>query len=278
MENQVCLITGCNTGIGKATATELARKGAIIIMACRNQVKAERARVDIIAQSQNKEIDLFIVDLAIQSSIHKFAEAVHKKYNKIDVLINNAGAIFYNRHLTPDKIEATFAVNHLAYFLVTHLLLDLLRAAPSGRIINVASRAHLGQIIDFSDLMGEKRYSAFKAYGQSKLANIMFTYKLAEYLQGTNITANCLHPGLVSTEFTRDMPLWFRMLFTYLGLTPEKGAETSIFLASSPSVEGVTGKYFYKKKPTATSHVSYDTAMQQKLWDISLELTGIKKF
>jgi NAD(P)-dependent dehydrogenase (short-subunit alcohol dehydrogenase family) len=278
MENQVCLITGCSTGIGKATAIELAKKGAVIIMACRNQVKAERARVDIIAQSRNKEIDLFIVDLGIQNSIRKFAEAVHKKYDKIDVLINNAGAIFYNRHFTPDKIESTFAINHLAYFLVTHLLLDLLRAAPSGRIINVASRAHLGHIIDFDDLMGEKRYSFFKAYGQSKLANIMFTYKLAEYLKGTKITANCLHPGLVSSEFTRDMPFWFRMIFTYLGLTPEKGAETSIFLASSPLVEGVTGKYFYKKKTASTSHISYDTAIQQKLWDISLELTGIEKY
>ncbi|MCS6903988.1 MAG: SDR family oxidoreductase [Bacteroidia bacterium] len=278
MENQICLITGCNTGIGKVTAIELAKRGATIIMACRNQVKAERAKVEIIAQSQNPRIDLFLVDLSLQSSIRKFAEAVHKKYNKIDILINNAGAIYYHRYVTPEKIELTFAVNHLAYFLVTHLLLDLIKAAPQGRIINVASRAHQGYTIDFNDLMGEKNYSPFKAYGQSKLANIMFTYKLAEYLQGTKVTANCLHPGLVNTEFARDMPFWFRMIFTYLGLTPEKGAETTIYLATEPSLAGVTGKYFYKKKEAKTSYISYDKNIQQQLWDISLKLVGIHQF
>ncbi|NBU65421.1 MAG: SDR family NAD(P)-dependent oxidoreductase [Chloroflexia bacterium] len=204
------------------------------------------------------------------------ADTLKERYDRIDVLINNAGAYFTERQMSVDGIEMTWALNHMAPFLLTTQLLDLLRASAPARIITVASAAHQGATIDFNDLEGAKRFGGWKAYGQSKLANIMFTYELANRLFDSDVTANCLHPGFVATGFAQNNPGWFAKVFAvmqrYLAITPEQGAETTIFLAGSDSVANVTGRYFDKCKPVPSSKVSYDVTTQRRLWQQSLDM------
>ncbi len=276
MSGKICMVTGANTGIGKATAHGLAALGASVIMICRNQSKGEEARADIISESGNKAVDLMIADLASQESIHRLAQDFKDRNDRLDVLVNNAGVILRERTLTADGIETTFAVNHLGPFLLTNLLLDNLKAAAPSRIVTVSSKIH-SRSLDFDNIQGEKHYGATEAYSQSKLENVLFTYELARHLEGTGVTANCLHPGVVGTNLMNGFfPLLARplaWLVKPLLTSPETGAETSIYLASSPEVEDVTGKYFMDKKETSSSSGSYDREAAARLWQMSAALT-----
>lgn len=275
MQGKVCMITGASSGIGKATATGLARLGATLILVCRHKEKGIKTLEEIKSETGNDKIDLLLADLSSQKSVRDLVSNFKTRYDKLDVLINNAGVYRNKRTLTEDGIETTFAVNHLAYFLLSNLLLDKLKASPQARIINVASGLERQGKINFDDLQCEKGYSGFRAYNQSKLANILFTYELARRLKGTGISTNCLHPGFVKTNLIRER-LLVAFLLKPFQITPEKGAETSIYLASSPEVEGVSGKYFANKKETSSSKESYDEVISKRLWEVSAELTKLK--
>lgn len=278
MESKIILITGANSGIGKATATALAEMGAHVVMVSRDLVTGEKARQEVIRVSKNNQIDLMQCDLASMASIRKFASDFIAKYPRLDVLINNAGIFTDKRMETADGFEYQIGVNHLGHFLLTHLLLDLLKKSSPARIINVSSGAHFGGKIDFNDLQMKNNYSGWKSYSQSKLANVLFTYELAHRLSGTGVTVNCLHPGFVNTRFgfNRDSekPNWMISLGKPFTLSPADGAETSVYLAASPEVESVTGKYFAKRKEKASSRASYDLVIAEKLWNLSESLTG----
>ena len=278
MTAKICLITGANRGIGKATALALARMGARVVMVCRNPSLGEAARDEIIAASGSEAVDLLIADLASQAAVRGLARAFAERYDALHVLVNNAGVILKDRSVTPDGLETTFAVNHLAPFLLTDLLLDLLKAGAPSRIVNVSSIAHRWANIDFDDLGGEKQYSMGRAYYQSKLANVLFTYELARQLDGMEVTTNALEPGIVATDIFRERT-GFRRLLTALYhpfmLSSEQGAETVIYLAASPEVEGVTGRYFKKKADVKSSKRSCDSALARRLWEVSAELTGL---
>lgn len=282
MSGKICLVTGANSGVGKYTALGLAKMGAEVVMVCRDKGRGESAQKEIVEECGDKNVHLMLCDLSVQKQIRTFADDFRKKYKKLDVLVNNAGLMIGKRILTEDGIEYTFAVNHLAYFLLTHLLLDMLKESAPSRIINVSSMGHRFASIYFDDLMFEKKYSDFFAYNQSKLANIMFTYELARRLEETDVTANCLHPGGVATNFGNESAPVFRFLLelgklTRVMVSPEKGARTSVYLASSPDVEGVSGKYFDNCRGKKSSGRSYDVNAQKKLWELSEKLTGIKK-
>ncbi|MFA5815095.1 MAG: SDR family oxidoreductase [Bacteroidales bacterium] len=278
MESKIILITGANSGIGKATATALAEMGAHVVMMSRDLVKGEKARQEVIRVSKNNQIDLMQCDLASMISIRRFAAEFIAKYPRLDVLINNAGIFTDPRMETADGFEYQIGVNHLGHFLLTQLLLDLLKRSSPARIINVSSGAHFGGKIDFNDLHLQHKYSAWKSYAQSKLANVLFTYELAHRLSGTGITVNCLHPGFVNTRFAynreSEKPNWLIKLAKPFTIPPAHGAETSIYLAASPEVEGVTGKYFAKRKEKASSRASYDLVVAEKLWNLSKALTA----
>ncbi len=279
MTGKICLVTGANSGIGKITALELARMGATVVMVSRDRGRGETTKVEIAAATGSQKLDLMIADLAIQQSVRQLADQFKVKYQQLHVLVNNAGLSQTKRNLTQDGLERTFAVNHLAYFLLTNLLLDLLKASAPSRIINVSSQAQSSGHIAFDDLQGEKKYSEFRSYSQSKLANVLFTYELARRLEGTGVTANCLHPGAVKTNFASESSGFFGIMLRLarpFEITPEKGAETSVYLAASPEVANVNGKYFIKKKPAQSSKESYDPVVSQKLWEKSARLTGIK--
>ncbi|MCA9955364.1 MAG: SDR family oxidoreductase [Anaerolineales bacterium] len=277
MIGKVCLVTGANAGMGKVTARELAQMGATVIMVARSQVRGEAALDEIRQASNSDKVQLLLADLSSMASIRELADTVQANYGRLDVLVNNAGGIFNQREVSVDGYEMTFALNHLNYFLLTNLLLDLLKASAPARIVNVASTAHVGAKIHFDDIMMAQKYRSFEAYGQSKLANILFTYELARRLAGSGVTANALHPGGVATEFATGQGFmgWIFKLIRPFLLTPEQGAQTQIYLASSPDVEGISGKYFAKKKPVQSSKISYDTAVAQRLWQLSEELTGL---
>ncbi len=280
MHGKVCLVTGANSGIGKSTALALARKGATVVMVCRSRDRGEAARADITTQSGNESVDLLIADLSSQRAIRQVAEEFCRRYERLDALVNNAGTILGTRRVTEDGLEATFALNHLAYFLLTNLLLDLLKASAPSRIVNVSSKAHeLGATINFDDLQSESRYDCMRAYNVSKLANVLFTYELARRLEGTGVTANCVHPGNVATNFNKEAVPWLRLAWTLMRpvlLSPERGSETVVHLASSPEPEGMTGKYFIKKSPVPSSVESYSLDAARRLWEVSADLTKLK--
>jgi NAD(P)-dependent dehydrogenase (short-subunit alcohol dehydrogenase family) len=277
MTNTVCLVTGANSGLGKITARELARMGATVVMVARSQARGEAALDEVQQATGSSQVSLILADLSSLTGTRQLADQFKADYSRLDVLVNNAGAIFKERQLSVDGFEMTLALNHLSYFLLTNLLLDLLKAAAAARIVNVSSGAHMGGSINFDDLMLEKKYRSFAAYSQSKLANVLFSYELARRLEGSGVTSNALHPGGVATGFGAGEGVmgWFFKLARPFLLTPEQGAETQIYLASSPEVADVTGKYFAKKKPVKSSKESYDTAVAQRLWQISEELTGL---
>jgi retinol dehydrogenase-14 len=277
MQGRVCLITGATAGIGKATAHGLAAAGASLILVSRDRARGEATRDEIRAKSGNAQVEVLFADLASQASIRTLADEVLARYPKLHVLLNNAGGVFSPREETVDGLERTFAVNHMAYFLLSKLLLERLRESAPARIINVSSEAQSMGKIDFDDLQGQRKYDVLKAYGQSKVANVMFTYELARRLDGSGVTVNCLHPGLVASNFASNTAGWFGwvaklMYLSPFAITPEQGAETSIFLASSPEVEKVTGKYFNKCKQAKSSAITYDTAACRQLWEASEKL------
>jgi len=278
MQGKVCMVTGANSGIGKATALGLAQMGATIVMVCRNQSKGEQAQNEIKEKSENDAIDLMLADLSSQESIYRLAENVQQHYQQLHVLINNAGVANLTRRETSDGFEMMFAVNYLAPFLLTNILLEKLKASAPARIVNVSSESHQAGYIIMDDLQSEKKYK-FKAYGQSKLALVLFTYELARMLQGTSVNANCLHPGFVATNFGQNgagsVGRGIVKLISRLGISPEEGAKTSIYLASSPEIEGVTGKYFIKSIPVRSAPISYDETLQRQLWEVSAKLVNL---
>jgi len=280
MHGKTCMVSGSSSGIGKATALGLAKMGGSVVIVCRNQEKGEAAMNEIIQKSGNQKVSLMIADLSSQNAIRRLANDFSINHDKLHVLVNNAGVFLAKRHLSEDGIEMTFAVNHLAPFMLTNLLLPTLKASAPSRIVNVASSAHYGATIDFDSLKGERGYSGFRAYSQSKLANILFTYELARRIEGTNAAANCLHPGVVRTNLGKNNWWTFRValsLFAPFLLTPEKGARTSIYLATSPEVEGISGKYFVKKKEAKSSRESYDENVSKRLWDVSARLVHLSE-
>ena len=278
MQNQICLITGATSGIGQATATALAQMGATVIVAGRSEERCQNTVALIKSETGNPNVDYLLADLSVQVQVRKLAEEFKSRYERLDVLVNNAGAIFFRRQLSADGIEMTFAVNHLAYFLLTNLLLDTLKAGAPARIVNVASNSHLGQRLGFDNLELKRGYNPMRAYGRSKLANLYFTYELARRLESTGVTVNAMHPGFVHTNIAANNG-WLVRLFMPLvhlnSLTPEQGASTAIYLASSPEVEGVTGKYFVREREVASDPVSYDESAAKRLWELSEEMTGL---
>ncbi|MGA2793513.1 MAG: SDR family oxidoreductase [Roseiarcus sp.] len=277
MQGKICLVTGATLGIGKETALGLARKGAHVVIVGRDESRTRQTAAWIAKESGNAQVDFLVADLSSQAEVRRLAAAFASIYPRLDVLINNAGAIFTKRELTVDGVERTWALNHLAEFLLTKLLLDKLAASAPARIVNVSSDAHTGGAIAFDNLQGEKKYGGMRAYAQSKLANILFTFALARRLAGKGVTANCLHPGVVATGFGHNTPGLVNTLLSLARpflLTPEKGAATSIYLASSPEVANVSGKYFVKCKPAASSKLSTDVALQEKLWELSERQTA----
>lgn len=274
MKGKVCLITGGNSGIGYATAVGLAKKRATVVILARNKERGEEAVEKIKQESNNQNIHLLVADLSSQQSVREAAEKFKKTYKKLHVLINNAGVFNSERKETIDGIENTFATNYLSHFLLTHLLLDILKKNAPARIVNVASQ-HQGIHIDFDDLMLKKKYSFLSAVGQTKMAMILFTKALSKKLKGTGVTVNSLHPGLVKSHLLDDMNPFMRMFVHLFSVTPEKGAQTSIYLASSPEVEGVTGGYFSNSKPAKTIGQANDEEAEKKLWDISMKMANL---
>jgi NAD(P)-dependent dehydrogenase (short-subunit alcohol dehydrogenase family) len=279
VDEGICLITGATRGIGRITARELARRGMRVVLVGRDAARAQATAAAIAAETGNPAVEFLVADLSSQAQVRALADAYRQRHDRLHVLVNNAGAVFARRGITVDGLERTFALNHLAPFLLTNLLLPTLQASGPARIVTVASAAHSGASLDFDDLQHERgRYRSFQVYGQSKLANILFTYELAHRLQGTNVTANALHPGFVASNFGKSEGGIWGPIFTLLRpamINVERGAETSIYLASSPDVEGVSGQYFVKCKPAHSSRQSYDEAAQHRLWEVSEQLTGL---
>ena len=272
------LVTGGTGGIGRATALGLAMMGAHLAITGRDRGRTEGAAREIRAAGGG-EVDVFVADLSSQSEVRRLADEVLKSYPSIDVLVNNVGGYWNTRHVTADGLEHTFALNHLAPFLLTNLLLDRLKQSAPARVVTVSSNAQAMGRIDFDDLQGERSYSGSRAYNQSKLANVLFTYELAKRLQASAVTANALHPGVVSTSFGAEDPRGIQRLIIPLARpfmkSPAQGAATSIHLASSPDLEQVTGRYFANSKPKRSSKRSYDEAAAARLWQVSADLVGL---
>jgi NAD(P)-dependent dehydrogenase (short-subunit alcohol dehydrogenase family) len=278
MQNKICLITGATSGIGQAAALALAQMGATVAIVGRSEERCQSTVAHIQRETNNFHVDYLLADLSIQSQVRKLAENFKARYKRLDVLVNDAGAIFLRRELSADGIEMTFAVNHLAYFLLTNLLLDTLKASAPTRIVNVASNSHLGQHLDFDNLQLKRGYNPMRAYGRSKLCNLYFTYELARRLDGTGVTVNAMHPGFVATNMGTNNGRLVRLFLPLIhlnSLTPEQGARTVVYLASSPDVETVTGKYFVREREVASDPVSYDEAAAKRLWEVSEEMTGL---
>jgi retinol dehydrogenase 14 len=279
MGGTTVLITGGTSGIGKATAVAIAAMGANVVVVGRNQERGGAAVEEIKAQSHNESVELMLADLSVQAEVRRLAEEFLERYDRLDVLVNNAGLVQSKRTETPDGIETTLAINHLAPFLLTNLLLGCLEQSAPSRVITVSSEAQRWGTMDFEDMQSRRKYRGFPVYGMTKLANIMFTYELAERLDGTGVMANCLHPGSVGTNFGQNnrgaMALFFRTFKPFMR-SPEQGADTLIWLASSPEVDGVSGKYFSDRKEIEAKKVAYDPAARRRLWEISEDLTGLK--
>jgi NAD(P)-dependent dehydrogenase (short-subunit alcohol dehydrogenase family) len=280
LADRTCLVTGATSGIGKATASALASMGARVGIVARNVAKGETTLAELQASSRNDRIELFEADLSSQGSICALAEDVRLRYASLNVLVNSAGDFYAHRHTTDDGIELTLALNHLAYFQLTRLLLDLLVASAPSRIVNVTSGAQSTGRIDFDDPQGERRYDGHAAYSQSKLANVLFTYELARRLEGTGVTVNAVHPGVTRTGFGQADPAnlatrWLTRAAKPFMRPPERGASTVVYLASSPEVEGMTGRYWANLKPKPSSERSYDVETAHRLWTISEALTAL---
>jgi NAD(P)-dependent dehydrogenase (short-subunit alcohol dehydrogenase family) len=269
------LVTGASSGIGLAAVRQLAAQGEHLILVSRDLLRGVSSRDEVARLATGGEPVFLPADLSSQQSIRKLAKELHARFSSIDVLINNAGTASRSRELTVDGLERTFATNHLGPFLLTELVLDLLCAAPAGRIVTTTSESHANQL-DFDNLQGERKYSFFSAYARSKLANILFTYELARRLQTTDVTANCFTPGPTATNFGRGgggaMGLMSELVHL-IGKTPEQAARTAVYLATSEDVAGMTGQYFHRGRASRSKPVTYDDGVAARLWAISEELT-----
>jgi NAD(P)-dependent dehydrogenase (short-subunit alcohol dehydrogenase family) len=281
MRGRVCLVTGANRGLGKATALGLARQGATVVMLGRDAMRVALASDDVRRESANPDVSYLVVDLGSLASVRKAAEEIAGRFRAIHVLVNNAGVNLAHRVISPDGFEMTFAVNHLGPFLLTNLLLPLLRAGVPSRIVNVTSWFERFGRIDFDDIRGtRRRYGPLRAYYRSKLANVLFTYELAERLAGTGITVSCVDPGLAATDLLRDRiwwsPRWLQPLWRKLLLSPERGARAAIHAATAPGLASVTGRCLGAGgRPKRTSRRSHDAVARELLWRVSAELTGL---
>lgn len=279
LEGKVCIVTGSTSGIGKETVVGLAKEGARLVLPVRNIDKGESLRQEIHALTGNGHVDLMPCDLASLDSVRSFAKSFLERYDRLDLLINNAGIWETKRKESVDGIELTFAVNHLAPFLLTYLLTDRLIASAPSRVINVSSEAHRQGAMRFDDLEGRKKWSSFGSYAQSKLANVLFTKELARKMNGAGVTVNSLHPGVVNTRLFDKFPKFLASVFRLFMISPEKGANTTLFLATSPEVKEVTAEYFSKSKIKRTASQAHDTEAARKLWQVSMEYVngGIKE-
>jgi NAD(P)-dependent dehydrogenase (short-subunit alcohol dehydrogenase family) len=279
MDRKLCMVTGATAGIGYYTALEIARMGGSVVIIGRDRTKCISSVKMIKEATGNQSVDYLVADLSSQAQIRAISKSFYENHDHLDVLVNNAGAFFLRRKLSVDGIEMTWAVNHLAYFLLTNLLIDALKASQNARVVNVSSGSHYNEHLDFNDLQLSKFYNPMQAYGRSKLANILFTYELARRMAGTGITSNALTPGRVATDIWKKVNRWLTPLINpvmqRIGRTPLEGAQTSIYLATSPEVEGVTSKYYADKRPVRSSAVSYDLDAAQRLWEISSQMVGL---
>ena len=280
MNGKICLVTGATNGIGKATALALAQMGATVVIVGRNPAKSAAEVSEIKHISGNDAVEALIADLSIMSQVRHIADQFKAKYQQLHVLVNNAGGTFFKRQVTAEGFEKTFALNHLNSFLLTSLLLDTLKASAPARIVNVSSDAHKGAHLDFDDLQSEQDRFSLKAYGRSKLATVVFSYELARRLSGTGVTCNVLHPGLVRTGFASNLGVVpstvIGFFMRFVGVTPEQGAQTSVYLASSPEVENVSGKYWEKSKVVRSGRAAYDKATWTRLWEVSDKLVAAR--
>ncbi len=278
MHGKIALVTGANAGMGKVIAQQLARQGATVVMVCRDPDKGKQAQQEITRLTGNAVVDLLIADLSSQQAIRQAAQEFQQRYSHLHVLVNNAGAHIAVRRLSADGLEMNLAVNHLSAFLLTNLLLDTLRASTPSRIVNVASNA-MTRTIDLNDLQAERSFVAFDVYGRAKLAMVLCTYALARELAGTGVTVNALHPGITATTIVDDVapPIArpFLGIIKHFLRTPEQGAQTALYLATSPEVDGVTGKYFVDGKQKPSVPISYDVELQERTWTISTELVRL---
>lgn len=279
MAGKTCLVTGATDGIGRVTALELAHMGADVVIVGRNPAKCAITAIDIREESGNPSVEFMVADLSSQDEIRRLAKLFKQRHYRLDVLINNAGALCFGREKSVDGIEKTFALNHLAYFMLTNLLLDVIVGSGAARIINVSSSAHKVGRLNVKDAHSPRRYLGWRAYSRSKLCNVLFTYELARRLKDTRVTSNALDPGLVATNFLTNNGLLGRFgnfLLGVRGSSVEEGAQTSVYAASSPDMAGITGKYMVKKRSVRSSKCSYDEEQQAALWEASCYLTGVK--
>jgi NAD(P)-dependent dehydrogenase (short-subunit alcohol dehydrogenase family) len=278
MKDKVVVITGATSGIGEVAADRLAQKGARIVFVARDHTRGDEMRKHLRAVAGHTDHTVHYADLSKLGDQKRVAKEIADSEPQIDVLINNAGALFSSRHVTEDGLEKTFALNHMSYFTVTNILLDRIKATPGARIVSTASEGHHGAKLNFDDLQSERRYSGFPVYARSKLMNILFTRELAKRLAGTGVTANCLHPGIVGSRFGSESGglLQFAVgIARNFMITPEQGAQTIIYLASSPDVEGKTGGYYSKCKPITPTKAAQNDADAKRLWDISAKISGV---
>lgn len=289
MDDQVCMVTGATSGIGLATAQALAKQGATVVLVGRNAEKGSRKVSQIREATGNAKVSFMLADLSVQEEIQQLTQKFKDKFSRLDVLVNNVGGFFMSRQLSlyeplsADGIEMTWALNYLGVFLLTHLLLDLLQESAPARIVNVSSDMHRRAELHLDNLGLEGEYSAQEAYGQAKLALVLFTFELARRLAGTGVTANAVHPGFVATELWTKGGTLFQILgpllmplIKLIARSPEEGAETVIYLAASPEVKGVTGKYFVDKEQVRAATVAYDSEVAQRLWEISVQMAGLE--
>jgi len=278
IKDKIFMVTGATSGIGEVTARTLAQMGATVIIVGRDPERGAAARERIRSATGSTAVELMLADLSSLKDIRQLAQQFKHKYQRLHVLVNNAGALFSARQQSADGIEMTFALNHLNYFLLTNLLLELLKAGAPARIVNVSASAHqFARRVNFDDLQSQRKYSGWGAYGQSKLCNMLFTYELARRLDGTGVTVNALHPGVVATNFGMSggglMPLFNRLMSVAM-LRPEQGAQTVLYLATSPEVEGVSGKYYVNQEAVRSSKASYDQFAADRLWQVSETMCG----
>lgn len=275
LQEKICLVTGSTSGIGKVTAQELAKRGASVVLVSRSRAKGEATQAEIKQATGNQHVELLVADLSVLENVRKLATEFQRTHDRLHLLVNNAGCAYPSRTLTSDGFEATLAVNYLAPFLLTELLLDTLKASAPARIINVSSAQHANASIEFDNLQGERKFGNLRSYNQAKLAVLLWTYELARRLEGTGVTVNALHPGVTASNFVDGMSgpaaLAMKLGKPFL-LTPEQGAQTTIYLATSPEVEGVSGKYFVKSHETKSSSRSYDQAVGARLWEMTEQL------